>query len=769
MIAPAWPAYLGLPLAELRRRAAAALQGLASCTACPRNCKVNRLENKTAACRSGRYARVASWFPHRGEEDCLRGWRGSGTIFFSWCNLRCVFCLHPDVRVLTERGMERVEDIFAAAGDELDEADGKVRRVANLRVWTRTGRLAPVAKAFSHPYRGEMVVLKPYGLPPLVVTPDHAVYATREPGGEARKVPAREVARGWLLFVPKPRGTDSLAVLDARALLLPHVGTFRRSMWRRVPGPLLLELAAANAARQLTTGQIAAQLGYHPAYVRGLLPRIRRGNAIEGPLLRNDLIEENGRVRFKTERGIGVPTRLTLGPSLARLLGYYCAEGRVATGPARPNSCRLIFSYGPHEVDLAQRTAALIAEVFGVEAALVRRRTTLAVEVRSTSVATLFKTLAGSRARHKRVPAILTVATTGTIRAFLEAHFEGDGYRGTSYLSANTVSEELALGLVALLLRLGVFPHFYPTRRQGEQTIEGRRVKQSPALYYVKCRRDAWEGTGIGPRVRHRETEDGFRVPIRRVSSSWYEGPVYNLEVADEDHSYIASGMAVGNCQNFDISQQGAGEETRPEALAHMMLALQGQGCHNINLVTPEHVVPQILEALPFAVEGGLQLPIVYNTGAYDALESLQLLDGIVDIYMPDFKFWDRELSLRYLRARDYPEVARAAIREMHRQVGDLVIGGDGLARRGLLVRHLVMPGGIAGTREIMRFLAEEMSKDTYVNVMDQYYPAGRVSRERFFEINRRITRAEYDEAVRAALEAGLHRLDQPRRLAPVI
>ena len=221
-------------------------------------------------------------------------------------------------------------------------------------------------------------------------------------------------------------------------------------------------------------------------------------------------------------------------------------------------------------------------------------------------------------------------------------------------------------------------------------------------------------------------------------------------------------------CQNFDISQQGAGEETRPEALAAMMLALQEQGCHNINLVTPEHVVPQILEALPFAAERGLRLPIVYNTGAYDALESLHLLGGIVDIYMPDFKFWDRELSLRYLRARDYPEVARAAIREMHRQVGDLVIGGDGLARRGLLVRHLVMPGGIAGTHEVMRFLAEEISKETYVNVMDQYSPAGRVSRERFFELNRRITRAEWDDAVRAALEAGLHRLDQPRRPVPV-
>ncbi len=216
-------------------------------------------------------------------------------------------------------------------------------------------------------------------------------------------------------------------------------------------------------------------------------------------------------------------------------------------------------------------------------------------------------------------------------------------------------------------------------------------------------------------------------------------------------------------CQNFDISQQGAGAETGPERLAGMMLELQARGCHNINLVTPEHVVPQVLEALPPAIEGGLRLPIVYNTGAYDGLESLRHLDGIVDIYMPDFKFWDRELSLKYLRARDYPEVARAAIREMHRQVGDLVVDDAGLARQGLLVRHLVMPGRIAGTREIMRFLAEEISRDTYVNVMDQYYPAGRVSREKFPEINRRISAAEHAEAIRVTREAGLHRLDRRR------
>ncbi|MGH7406986.1 MAG: radical SAM protein, partial [Candidatus Methylomirabilales bacterium] len=157
-------------------------------------------------------------------------------------------------------------------------------------------------------------------------------------------------------------------------------------------------------------------------------------------------------------------------------------------------------------------------------------------------------------------------------------------------------------------------------------------------------------------------------------------------------------------CQNFDISQAGEGSTVTPERLAALMLSLQDKGCHNINFVTPEHVVPQILEALPHAVQGGLRLPIVYNTSAYDSLESLGHLDGIVDIYMPDFKVWDRQVAKRYLKAPDYPEAARAAIKEMHRQVGPLTFDERGLARRGLLVRHLVMPGGLGGTREVMRF-----------------------------------------------------------------
>lgn len=211
-------------------------------------------------------------------------------------------------------------------------------------------------------------------------------------------------------------------------------------------------------------------------------------------------------------------------------------------------------------------------------------------------------------------------------------------------------------------------------------------------------------------------------------------------------------------CQNYDISHSGHGYETRPERLAQMMLELQEQGCHNINLVSPSHVVPQILEALVIAAEGGLLLPLVYNTSSYDSLESLHQLDGIVDIYMPDFKVWDSRMALKYLSAKDYPEAARRAIKEMHRQVGGLKFDEQGLAKRGLLVRHLVMPGVIAGTREIMKFLVHEVSPDTYINVMAQYYPAGKVSSEKLPEINRRITQNEYVEAVSAARKAGLYR-----------
>ena len=209
-------------------------------------------------------------------------------------------------------------------------------------------------------------------------------------------------------------------------------------------------------------------------------------------------------------------------------------------------------------------------------------------------------------------------------------------------------------------------------------------------------------------------------------------------------------------CQNYDISHFDHGHEVSLEELGDMMLALQNSGCHNINFVTPTHFVPQIIGALRYAASKGLSIPVVYNCGGYESLETLKLLEGIVDIYMPDIKFLNSQSSERYFGARDYPEVVKAAVKEMHRQVGDLVIK-EGLAIRGLLIRHLVMPGHLEDSRAIFRFIASEVAPTTFVNVMEQYRPCYKA--DEFPEIARRISGEEFDRALAYAREEGLERV----------
>lgn len=215
-------------------------------------------------------------------------------------------------------------------------------------------------------------------------------------------------------------------------------------------------------------------------------------------------------------------------------------------------------------------------------------------------------------------------------------------------------------------------------------------------------------------------------------------------------------------CQNFDISHQGVGQEVTGQQMAEMMLSLQRSGCHNINFVTPSHVVPQILQALLIAAEKGLNVPLVYNSSAYDDVTTLRILDGVIDIYMPDFKFWSSEIADRTCQAPDYPEIARDALTEMHRQVGDLTMDENGIAVSGLLVRHLVMPEGMADTKDVMTFIAGKISAHTYVNIMPQYRPCGKAYKIK--PLNRSITTSEYESAINEAKKAGIHRLDERPR-----
>ncbi|OGP62229.1 MAG: radical SAM protein [Deltaproteobacteria bacterium RBG_13_47_9] len=209
-------------------------------------------------------------------------------------------------------------------------------------------------------------------------------------------------------------------------------------------------------------------------------------------------------------------------------------------------------------------------------------------------------------------------------------------------------------------------------------------------------------------------------------------------------------------CQNYDISHQGRGEQITPSDMARLMLRLQKIGCHNINFVTPTHYAPQIVSSLPEAIEMGLRLPIVYNCSGYESIEVIQLLDGVVDIYMPDVKYMDEKYSKRFSNAPDYPEVVKKALKEMHRQVGDLTTHSKGIAEKGLLIRHLVMPGGVVSSEAVLRFIAEEISPHTYVNIMNQYRPEYRAHEDS--QINRRITQKEYLEAIQIAKSFHLYR-----------
>ena len=268
--------------------------------------------------------------------------------------------------------------------------------------------------------------------------------------------------------------------------------------------------------------------------------------------------------------------------------------------------------------------------------------------------------------------------------------------------------------------------------------------------------------------VNRLEDEEGFCRTGRRAKVASYNAHFGEESPLVGRHGSGTIFMSSCNllcsfCQNYDISHLNEGVEVDPDQIAAMMIQLTERGCHNVNFVTPTHVVPQLLESLNIAVEQGLNAPLVYNSGGYDKRETLEILDGIFDIYMPDFKFWDEKWSERFCMAPDYREVAVTALKEMHRQVGDLVIDDQGIALKGLLVRHLVMPHDIAGTKDVMAFISKEISTETYVNVMDQYRPCADAHKDEF--INRRLTSQEFKEAMDTARKAGLIRLDPRDRI----
>ncbi len=298
-------------------------------------------------------------------------------------------------------------------------------------------------------------------------------------------------------------------------------------------------------------------------------------------------------------------------------------------------------------------------------------------------------------------------------------------------------------------------PRYLQCLRQGtlaRRAVEARRHLSACDLCARRCGVDRTQGlagaacrTGVLAVVGSYGAHFGEETPLSGRRGS---GTIF----------FAGCNMRCLYCQNWQLSWKNDGREVSATELAGIMLRLQDDGCHNINLVSPSHVVAQVLEALAIAAERGLRLPLVYNTGGYDSPEALALLDGVVDIYMPDVKYGDFDIARKYSKVRDYVEVNRAALKEMHRQVGDLLLDADGLAVRGLLVRHLVLPSDIAGSDRVLRFLADEISADTYLNIMAQYRPCYRAGEKP--ELDRRPTWREVARVFELARRYGLHRLD---------
>jgi pyruvate formate lyase activating enzyme len=486
---------------------------------------------------------------------------GSDTLTFGMlgCDLHCAYCFTGETVVVTDRGTMTFAEAFASAARVEKQPDAEIAFPENLRAVAASGQLRRVRAVFRHRYSGRLAVIRPYYLPVLRCTPDHRVYATDDIKTEPQPIQARQLTDRHYLAIPRDYAFSSAQVIDAAKELGDHRVTYR------VPW----ELSAATrqaiveaTMRGETSREIGARLGKDASYVRHVRSKMARGRAQDERTC--GALVEDGRLRFPNEHRPGIPVSIPFDEDLARLLGYYCAEGSVCSDKTRPNSHALNFSFSHGETYLVEEVQRLLGKCLGVKSARVERTTTLAVTVNKSSAALLFESLAGRRSTEKRVPQALFDAHRHVARAFLDAYVAGDGHvYANGKVGVTTVSRQLAYGIAWLALKLGHLPSIYDAAMSEEGFIEGRAVRRAPHQYTVVW----YERAGVKRRVV--ETEKFYLVPIRGVSFAEYEGDIYNMEV-EEEHNYLAGLFLVSNCQNWLTSQALRDDTagTRPQVVS---------------------------------------------------------------------------------------------------------------------------------------------------------------------------------------------------------
>lgn len=529
-------------------------------------------------------------------------------IFFYGCNFDCLYCLLPRTAVVTNRGIFSIEEMFNMCEHVETINGGEISYPSNIQIITHNGRFSQVLKVFRHFYEGEIVAIRPKYLPPLECSPSHKIFVTNNTNvDEVKTVLASDLDEHQFVVMPHYNSLQFPIVeeIDVRQSLSYHQPIYKK------PGRLSIPIAnkiLSMANDGSTSRQIALQVGYHPTYLRRLLPKLKRSNDL------NDILHyagvpvvENGMIRLKKEKRPGIPHILHLSEEFAELLGYFVAEGNVCKDKKRPASYRIVFSFGHSEEGLVKRTEWLLWQLFALRGSIVKRRTTITVEVGKSSLALLFYTLCGGHAGEKTVPNEIYLAKTRVMKAFIEGYFKGDGCKTEAYYVCSTTSRRLALGISWLLLRLGALPHFYEYKPSATKDIEGRIVKQS-TIYIVKIKELDFDRCILYKEEgNERKLDDSsyIYIPIKKLTKRPYAGYVYNLEVEDEGHSYIANFIGVGNCQNESHKDLALGHHKPVEHLIERVGGNSAISCICFFGGSPE---PQ----LPFAISTSKRLLKAY-------------------------------------------------------------------------------------------------------------------------------------------------------------
>jgi pyruvate formate lyase activating enzyme len=558
---------------------------------------------------------------------------GSDTLTFGMlgCDLHCNYCFTGDTVVVTDRGPLTFAEVFDLAPRVERRPDAEVAFPDGLRAVTASGALRRVRGVFKHSYRGKLTVISPFYLPALRCTPDHRVYATADPAVPPALTQARHLTNNHLLAIPRRYSFSSTQTIDVAQALGQHRVTYRVP-WG-LPAAAREEIAVATA-RGETSREIGARLGNDASYIRHVRGKLARGRARDART--GGALVEDDAVRFPNEHRPGIPLSLPLDEDLARLLGFYCAEGSVCGSKARPNGHVLNFSFAHSGAAPVDEVSRLLELRLRVKAARVRRATTPAVAVNKSSAALLFQALAGGHSREKRVPPMLFDAHRPVARAFLDAYVAGDGHRyPNGKVAVTTVSRQLAYGVAWLALKLGHLPSIYDSTVAEDGLIRNRPVKRAPHRYTVVW----YESRPTSRRVV--ETEKFYLVPVRQVSSVDYEGDVYNMEVEGE-HNYLAGFFAVSNCQNWLTSQalrdDAAG--TAPRAVSAERLVGMARECgarvvgssYNEPLITAEWAA----EVFERAKAEGFRTAFISNGNATPQV--LDYLRPLTDCYKIDLK-----------------------------------------------------------------------------------------------------------------------------------